>query len=57
MVAGFGVLYRDGLRSRDREIDNCNLLLREANERLNHGIPAMDEAKTVVRRTAGHRGK
>lgn len=52
LAGAIGVMYRAGEKSHEREIDNCNQLLSEANMRLAQGIPAMDQAKTTLRGVA-----
>lgn len=49
VVTAIVAQWRAAEKSHEREISACNQLLAEANERLSRGIPAMDQAETVLR--------
>ena len=44
VVAGFGLLYRNGVRSSDSEVAYLRAELTEAQKRLRAGASVMDEA-------------
>lgn len=56
IVAGFGVLYRDAIKSRDGQIGYLTSELSEAHKRLQRAAPLMAQAESEVRRTTS-RGK
>jgi hypothetical protein len=49
LVAGFGILYRDGLKSRDDQILDLIDQRNDLFNQLRGAAPVLDEAKTVVR--------
>lgn len=56
IVAGFGLLYRDAVKSRESQITYLTVELSEAHKRLQIATPLMEEAETEVRRVRGRRG-
>jgi hypothetical protein len=54
-VGALGILYRDGLKSRNEQIADLSERLDLAHERLQTGIPVMDEAKAALRGKSGGR--
>lgn len=56
IVAGFGLLYRDAVKSRESQIVYLTAELSEAHKRLSLAAPLMEEAESEVRRGRGRRG-
>lgn len=52
LSGAIGVLYRDGIKSRDQQIAYLTGELAAAHALLRAGIPVMDEAETQIRTRA-----
>lgn len=48
LLTAFGVVYRDGITSRNAQIASLNLRLTEATEGLQRGATVMGEAKSEL---------
>jgi hypothetical protein len=55
IVTGFGLLWRDGIKSRDAHILYLSGQLTLAHNRLQRGIPVMDAAETELRSHSGRK--
>jgi hypothetical protein len=55
VLTAFGILYRDGVKSKDLQIADLNTRLTEATDSLRQSSTAMGEAVPVVRSRASGR--